>query len=157
MAVADVGAGSGFYSLLFADAVGENGKVYVVDIADYFVEGTLARGEELGLKNLVGVVNNARSVMLPDHSVDRIFVSATYHHFEYPQSTLASMVAALKPGGELIIVDYRKRPLVASMWVQSHVRLDRQEVIDEVEQAGFRYLDEPLELKQFYMLRFARD
>ena len=55
------------------------------------------------------------------------------------------------------IVDYRKQPTLASGWVQDHVRLDRQGVIDEVEESGFRYLNEPLELRQFYMLRFARD
>lgn len=157
MAVADVGAGTGFYSLMFADAVGPQGQVYAVDIADYFINGTLARAREAGFDHLAGVINNPHSVELPTASVDLIFTSATYHHFEYPQSTLASMHQALRPNGELVIIDYRKDPAVASEWVLEHVRLDKQGVIREVEQAGFKYLDEPLQLREFFALRFRRD
>lgn len=155
MAVADVGAGTGFFSLLMAEAVGAEGKVYVVDIAENFVEGALARAQRQGLDNLVGVVNDQKSVRLPLDSVDLVFTSATYHHFEYPGATLTSIREALRPGGELVIIDFRKDQH-ASGWVQGHVRLGEQAVIAEVEAAGFEYLDEPLGLEEFFFFRFRR-
>ncbi len=156
MAVADLGAGTGFHALLMAEEVGSEGKVYAIDIADYFVEGTLARAREAGLHQVEGIINAENSTDLPPASVDLLFSSATYHHLEYPESVLASAHAALRPGGEMVIVDFRKHPTVASGWVKSHVRLDRAEVIAEVEEAGFRFVDEPLKLDQFFMLRFER-
>lgn len=88
--------------------------------------------------------------------MDQLFSTTTYHHLEYPKTVLASAHAALRPGGELVVVDFRKHPSIATGWVAGHVRLDRAGMIAEVEQAGFRFVDEPLELRQFFMLRFER-
>jgi ubiquinone/menaquinone biosynthesis C-methylase UbiE len=99
MIVADMGAGTGLFTRLFAKAVGPDGQVYAVDIAPKFLEHIQKTAREAGLKNVTPVLCNQDSADLPPNSVDLIFVCDTYHHFEFPQRTLASLHRALKPGG----------------------------------------------------------
>lgn len=154
--VADVGAGTGFFSAMMAARVGASGRIYAVDIARNFVAASVQRARDLGLNNVVGVVNDPDSVGLPENSVDLIFVSDTYHHFEYPQSTLRSMHSALKPGGELVIIDFKRVPGVSGPWVMGHVRAGEQQVIAEIEAADFE-LSERLDFMQTqYYLRFRK-
>lgn len=156
MDVADVGSGTGFFSLLFAQAVGPKGTVYAVDISQPFIDGTLARARAEGLDNVVGIRNSQTSTELPKNSVDRVFVSDTYHHFEFPQQMLASIDEALRSGGELVIVDFRKEQGVSSSWVMGHVRADEQRVIDEVTAAGFEFAGREAFLQRNYYLRFRQ-
>jgi SAM-dependent methyltransferase len=156
MRVADVGAGTGLYTMLFARAVGATGKVYAVDISPSFIASIEARAAEYRVDNVVGIVNNERSTELPPGSVDLVFLADTYHHFAYPRSMLASIHTALVPGGVLVVLDFRRQPGVSSPWVMGHVRAGRAEIIEEVQGAGFEYLDEPLELRTNYFLRFRK-
>ena len=156
MKVADVGAGTGFFSLMFAEAVGPGGRVYAVDIAPGFVESIRSRAKALGHRNLVGIVNNAHSVLLPARAVDLVFISDTYHHFEYPRSTLASIHAALKPGGELVVIDFKRIPGVSDPWVLSHVRGGEETVRGEIEAAGFELVERRDFLRGQFFLRFRK-
>ena len=156
MVIADIGAGTGFYSLLFAEEVGKAGHVFAVDITDDFILNINRRASEKNLKNIHGVVSNQKDTLLAPGSVDMAFVCDTYHHFEYPQTMLASIRRALRPGGELIIIDFRKQPEISSSWVMSHVRTDQETVIKEIEQAGFKLLSETDILKTNYFLRFVK-
>jgi predicted methyltransferase len=90
------------------------------------------------------------------NSVDLVFTSDTYHHFEYPQAMLASLHTALKPGGRLIIIDYEKIPGRSSPWVISHVRANRETVIAEVTAAGFVLERSHNFLRENYFLEFRR-
>ncbi len=157
-AVADVGAGTGLFTWMFARKVGTSGKVHAVDIAERFVEHIAAGAAQRGLTNVIAVRCSERSAELPDDSVDAIFVCDTYHHFEYPQSTLASLHRALRPGGQLIIVDFIREPGVSRPWILDHVRAGMGEVQQEVEAAGFRLAaHEPTPyLKENYCLRFVK-
>lgn len=157
MHVADVGAGTGLFTFLFARKVGTKGKVFAVDISDNFVRNIIKRGEKQGLRNIEGVVNTQKDTRLQSGSVELVFMSDTYHHFEYPQAMLHSIRQALTPGGRMVIVDFRKQQGVSSGWVMSHVRADRQTVIKEVEAAGFRLIEEPGLLQENYCLIFARN
>lgn len=154
--VADVGAGSGLYTLLFARAVGPSGRVYAVDISASFIAAIEARAAAEGLRNVVPVLSHQRGTELPSGSVDLVFLADTYHHFEYPRSMLKSIHEALVPGGVLAIIDFRRVPGISSRWILSHVRAGREEVIAEVEQAGFRFIDEPLKLGSNYFVRFRK-
>jgi predicted methyltransferase len=157
MAVADIGAGTGLYTLLFAQRVGAAGRVYAVDISQVFVDNILRRARAKGFNNVAGVVDTATDVKLAPNSIDLAFVCDTYHHFEYPQKTLASIHRALRKGGALVIVDYRRKVGVSSSWVLGHVRAGKAEVIREIEAAGFRLAaDRDQLLKENYFLRFTR-
>ena len=103
-----------------------------------------------------GIVNTPREASLPDRSIDLAFLADTYHHFEYPQSMLASIHRALRDNGRLVVIDFRKDPRTSSRWVMGHVRTNREGVIREIEPAGFRLVaDMPL-LRTNYFLVFEK-
>lgn len=154
--VADIGSGTGLFSFLMAREVGPEGRVYMVDIAENFIESALARARNQGLTNIEGLVNDPQSTGLGPNSVDLAFVCDTYHHFEYPRSMLASLHQALADDGQLVIIDFRRRPGLSSNWVMDHVRAGREQVVAEVEAAGFRLLEAPELLRSNYFLRFAK-
>ena len=156
MRIADVGAGTGLYTLLFAKAVGPQGRVYAVDVSESFVASIRQRASAEALQNVVPVVNQQTRANLEPTSLDLLFVCDTYHHFEYPQTMLASIREALMPGGVLALIDYRREPGVSAPWILKHVRADRRTVIDEVKQAGFDLIDEPLRLRENYFVRFRK-
>lgn len=156
MAVADIGAGSGLFTLLFAREVGERGRVYAVDIAPEFVAGITARARAEGHGNVVGVVSEQRTTRLAPNSIDLAFVCDTYHHFEYPQAMLASIHQALRPGGRLIVIDFRREAGFSSPWVMGHVRAGAAQVIDEISAAGFALSEQPSLLRTNYFLTFDK-
>jgi ubiquinone/menaquinone biosynthesis C-methylase UbiE len=123
--------------MLFSAAVGPSGKVYAVDIAAPFLAHIARRAAAAGARNVEVVRGTARSIALPRASVDLVFVCDTYHHFEHPEQTLASIRRALRPGGALVVVDYRREPGKSAAWVVEHVRADQAAVIAEIEAAGF--------------------
>jgi predicted methyltransferase len=157
MAVADIGAGTGFYTHLFAKQVGNSGQIYAVDISENFVQNILRAAKAQGLDNVKGIVNNQQNTKLPTNSVDLAFICDTYHHFEYPQTILASIHQALRPGGQLIIIDFRKQHGVSSGWVMSHVRANEATVIREVESTGFRLTEKSQLLHENYFLKFTKN
>lgn len=138
-AVADVGAGTGLFTLPIAQAVGPQGLVYAVDIAPAFVEHVRSRAAAAGLGQVRPVLCDDRDTGLPPASVDAAFVCDTYHHFEHPAETLASLRAALRPGGRLLLVDFEREPGVSREWVLGHVRAGQAQVRAELEAAGFRH------------------
>lgn len=154
--VADLGAGTGLFTMLFAERVGPAGRVYAVDISPSFIDAIAVRANALGLGNVVPIVNSQQTVELPPDSVDLVFIADTYHHFEYPQLMLDSIRAALRPTGRLALIDFRRMPGLSSSWVMGHVRAGRAQVIDELEAAGFQLVKEPLALQGNYFLLFRK-
>ena len=156
MVVADIGAGTGLFTRLFAPRVAPGGKVYAVDISESFVENILRTCREQGLANVAGIVNTPREAGLPADSIDLAFLADTYHHFEYPVSMLASIHRALRNDGRLIIIDFRRQPGRSSPWIMQHVRAGRDSVLREIEAAGFQLVaDQPL-LASNYFLAFRK-
>jgi ubiquinone/menaquinone biosynthesis C-methylase UbiE len=156
--VADIGAGTGLYTALFARAVGPEGWVYAVDIAPKFIEYLATKLPEAGIVNVTPVLCTERSASLPPASVDVVFVCDTYHHFAHPQETLASIRSALRPGGRLVIVDFVREEGVSREWVLEHVRAGEATVRAEIEAAGFEFVAEPeVEgLEENYLVVFRR-
>ncbi len=157
--VADIGAGTGFFSRLFAETVGPEGWVYAVDISPSFLKHINEQAQADKLTNLTTVLAPQDSISLAPNSIDVAFTCDTYHHFEYPQLSLASIRRALKPGGTLVIIDFDRIPGKSSKFIMGHVRAGKKEFRREIESAGFTFLDE-LEvdgLKENYFLRFKSD
>ena len=155
-AVADVGAGTGLFTRLFAARVGPQGRVYAVDIARSFVDGNLQRARGAGLNNVVGVVSTQADTRMDRDSVDVVFVCDAYHHFEDPKAMLASIRRALRPGGSLVIVDFERVPGRSPDWILRHVRGGKEEFRSEIEAAGFRFAGEVKLMRENYFLRFTR-
>ena len=156
MAVADVGAGTGLFTRLFAAEVGPKGRVYAVDIARKFIEHVEKTCKEAGLKNVTGIVCTPTSAELPLNSVDLVFICDTYHHFEYPQKTMASIHRALRRGGQLVLVDYRRIEGKTPDWLLKHLRAGEETFTKEIEAAGFRVVDHADFLKENYLVRFEK-
>ncbi|MEM6329070.1 MAG: methyltransferase domain-containing protein [Planctomycetota bacterium] len=156
--VADVGAGTGFYSQLFAQAVGRRGRVFAVDIAPKFLDHIEQRTQAEGLLNLTTVRAAQDSVRLAPESVDLVFVCDTYHHFESPQRSLASIFRCLRPGGRLVVIDFERVPGVTREWLLGHVRAGKEVFRQEIVDAGFVLRDEVRVegFKENYLLRFKR-
>jgi ubiquinone/menaquinone biosynthesis C-methylase UbiE len=156
--VADIGAGTGLFLEPFADAVGRGGAVYALDIAPAFVEHMAARAKSRGLPQVESRLCSERSIDLPANLIDTAFVCDVYHHFEYPRASLASIYSALRPGGELIIIDFIRVPGVSRAWVLDHVRAGQETVTSEIEQAGFVFVEEVTidRFKESYFLRFRK-
>jgi len=156
--VADVGAGTGLFTRLFAQAVGNKGWVFAVDIAPRFIEHINAQADELQIENITGVVCAQDRINLPPAAVDLVFICDTYHHFEFPKSTLASIELALKPGGRLVVVDFERIEGQSRDWVLGHVRAGKQTVRGEIQDAGFDFAGEiPIDgLEENYFLIFRK-
>jgi len=158
MTVADIGAGTGLFLPAFDREVGPGGQVYAVEISPKFLEHLRDRTESEKLE-LVEVVQGLEdSVALPAASVDLAFVCDTYHHFEYPRSSLDSLFAAIRPGGSLVVLDFERIPGESKEWVLGHVRAGKEVFRGEIESAGFRFEREvSVEgLEENYVLRFRR-
>ena len=157
--VADIGAGTGLFSILFGHEVGREGRVYAVDISQKFLEHLKERAFTLNLPQIKTVLCTDKSTALEPESVDAVFICDTYHHFEYPEDTLASIHSALRPGGRMMIVDFHRIPGVTKPWLMKHVRCGKDQVLREVEAAGFRRLEDPAVpgLDENYVILFARD
>ena len=95
-------------------------------------------------------MNSDKDAALPPASIDLAFLVDTYHHFEFPISMLSSIHQALKPGGRLIVIDFRRDPRHSSRWVMGHVRAGRDTVVDEITRAGFRLIDDKPLLRTNY-------
>jgi ubiquinone/menaquinone biosynthesis C-methylase UbiE len=159
MTVADIGAGTGLYTRLFAEATGPDGWVYAVEIAGPFLKHIVERARQEGQKNISAVLSPEDSVSLPPDSIDVAFICDTYHHFEYPKGTIGSLVRALKKGGTVVVIDFERVEGKSSDWVMGHVRAGKEVFRKEIEDAGLTFVEEVKMdgLKENYFLRFRKD
>lgn len=146
--VADIGAGTGLFTRLFSEAVGKRGRVIAVDISQTFLDHIQSTSREAGLRNVDTLLATVDSTQLAAESVDVAFICDTYHHFEFPLKTMASIQRALKPSGRVILVDFRRIPGESTEWVLNHVRGGQEVFEAEIMDSGFKKVSEELELLQ---------
>lgn len=156
MRVADVGAGTGVFSMLLADAVGPDGVVYAEEVVDRFARYTAERAEHEHRRNVVSVLGTETGVGLPSGAVDLAFLCDVYHHFEHPTEMLASIRNALRDDGELFLVDFIRERGRSADWVFEHVRASEATVTREIVAAGFTLVAADHEFHDSYALRFRR-
>lgn len=155
--VADIGAGTGLFTRMFSEAVGKDGRVIAVDIAQKFLDHIRVTSREAGQRNVETLLCKADSTELSPGSVDVAFICDTYHHFEFPLKTMTSLHRALKPGGRVLLVDFRRIPGKSSDWVLNHVRAGQDVFEAEIVQAGFQKVGEKPELlKENYFVAFQK-
>lgn len=156
--IADVGAGTGLFTRMFSVAAGDQGWVFAVDVAPRFIEHINQEAIKLELDNITGVLCAVNSVNLPANSVDVVFVCDTYHHFEYPKSTMHSIRRALKKDGHLIVIDFERIPGTSREWLLDHVRAGKSVFRGEIEASGF-VLESEKKIDGFqenYFLKFRK-
>jgi ubiquinone/menaquinone biosynthesis C-methylase UbiE len=107
MTVVDLGAGSGYLTFPMAKMVSPGGKVLAVDIQPEMLAIIKQKSERLGVKNVVPVLGTITDPNLKPKSVDLILLVDVYHEFDHPYEMASRMVNALRPGGRLVLVEYR--------------------------------------------------
>jgi precorrin-6B methylase 2 len=107
MKVADVGAGSGYYTSRMAERVGKGGTVFAVDVQPEMIEILKRNMSERGVGNVKAVLGTETDPKLPVGSLDLALMVDVYHELEYPYEMLAAIVKALKPGGRVVFVEFR--------------------------------------------------
>ena len=152
----DIGSGTGLFTPYFSRAVGPKGKVFTVDIVPAFLDRIKNRAATERLANVQTMLCTERSVELPPNSIDFPFICDVYHHFEYPQGSLASLHRALRPGGEVLLVEFKRIPGTSSDWILNHVRAGQEVFPAEIEAAGFQKIEGRDILKDNYILRFRK-
>lgn len=157
MTLADIGAGTGIFTRLFSEAVGPKGQVFAVDIAPNFLEHINNTNREAGRKNVQTVQCTPDSTKLEPATVDVAYICDTYHHFEFPLKTMSSLHAALKPGGRLFLVDFKRVEGESTDWTMKHVRAGQEVFEAEILSCGFKKVREHSDLlKENYFIEFER-
>lgn len=149
--VVDLGAGSGYFSVLLSKAVGPTGKVYALDVDDELLAYLQTRVDTEKLSNVVVHKVPADDPQLAEQSVDVIFLCNTYHHLSPRVAYLKKLVPALKPGGRIVVVDYQKQPDLP-VGAPLEDRVARETVIEEMRDAGFALMQAHTFLPYQYFL-----
>lgn len=155
--VADIGAGTGLFTRMFSEGVGENGRVLAVDISQKFLDHIQKTSREAGQQNVETLLCSDDSTKLPPNTIDVAFICDTYHHFEFPLKTMTSLFQAMKPGGRVILVDFKRIEGESSDWTLNHVRAGQEVFEGEVLSTGFKKIREEKEfLKENYFVVFEK-
>ena len=107
MNVADVGAGTGYYSRRLALQVGPEGKVFAIEVQPQMLRVLETTAKRPGYGNIVPVLGAEDNVNLPEASIDLAIMVDVYHELAYPHEVLTSIVRAVRPGGRVVFVEYR--------------------------------------------------
>ena len=133
-AVADIGAGSGYHVFKMAPMV-SSGKVYAVDIQPEMLQAIEEKQRNTKLDNINAVKGSEQSVNLPEHSIDKVLMVDVYHEFNYPYEIIKSIERALKPDGEIYLIEYRgEDPKVP---IKKLHKMTERQAVKEMEAAGF--------------------
>lgn len=151
--VADIGAGSGYFALRFTHHVGDKGRVYAVDISPDMIVYMNHRIRDLQLKNIVTILAEPNDPLLMDASVDRFFICDTWHHIENQSQYLAAMKKMLKPGGQVILIDFQKKEL--PLGPPAEMKISRDDLVRQMETNGFKLAKEHTFLPYQYFLVFT--
>ena len=152
MAVADIGAGTGYFLKFFSAAVGPSGKVYAVDVEPKLVAHMRQRSIQEKTANVTVILGAPDDPKLPAAALDVIFICDTWHHINDRIDYLALLARALKPGGSVAIVDFHKRE--APVGPPTEHKMAREEVVAEFAEAGWTLASESDILPYQYLLIF---
>ena len=136
MVIADIGAGSGYHSALLSKMVG-TGKVFAVDVEPAMIAYLYERIKQEKLSRIEPVLSTEQNLSLPENSVDMMLLVDVYHEFSYPYEMALSMLTALKPGGKLVLVEFRSEDL--SVPIKTIHKMSEAQAIKEFKAAGFRF------------------
>ena len=152
--VADLGAGGGWFTVRLARRViGPNGKVYAEDIQRQMIESIRRRVQREGLRNVETVLGTAVDPKLPAGSLDAVLIVDAYHEIEQPVALLKNVAKALKPGGTIGIVNYKKDG--GGPGPDMNERVDAEKVIADARAAGLELRKRENFLRYQYLLTFG--
>jgi len=146
----DIGAGPGYFALRMARAVGARGQVFAVDVEPRILDVLRQRIAKSTLRNVTPVLALGDDPLLPPASCDLILIVDTFHHFPDGAAYLKRLTAALRPGGQIVNIDFQKRELPVGPPVEHKVA--REDFIALAQRAGLQVVNEPTFLPHQYFL-----
>lgn len=151
--VADIGAGMGYISFQLSSWV-ENGKVIAVDVQPEMLALLEAERDKYNVMNVETVLGTESDPNLPAESIDMAVMFDAYHEFAYPEEMMAGIVKALKPGGQVVLAEYRaENPLVL---IKKHHKMSQKQVKKELTAAGLKWIKTDDRLPQQHLMFFAK-
>jgi arsenite methyltransferase len=151
--VADIGAGSGYFTFRLAHHVGDAGRVYAVDVSPDMIVHLNRRIRDLQVKNVVSILSAPDDPLLADVSIDRFFICDTWHHIADHPRYLALMKKMLKRGGQVVMIEFKKAETPVGPPME--MRIDRADQLKEMEANGFKLAGEHTFLPHQYFLVFS--
>jgi ubiquinone/menaquinone biosynthesis C-methylase UbiE len=137
--VVDFGAGSGYYTFKLARIVGAHGNVLAVDVEPKMLDFIRKRAARENLTNVGLLQSTATDPRIPLNRVDLVLMVDVYHELAFPYEVLSKMHTALKPGGRVVLVEYRKED-PAVMIKQAH-KMTEEQIIKELTAVGFTHVE----------------
>jgi ubiquinone/menaquinone biosynthesis C-methylase UbiE len=135
--IADIGAGSGYYTLRLADAVGARGRVYATDIQPEMLALIKKKIDGASPGNVELILGTETDTRLPAAAIDMALMVDVYHELAQPQTFLRSLKGALRPDGRLVLIEFRKED--ASVPIRAEHKMSVREARMELEAEGFRF------------------
>jgi ubiquinone/menaquinone biosynthesis C-methylase UbiE len=151
--IADIGAGSGYFTFRIAHHLGAKGKVFAVDVSPDMIRHINRRIRDLKTTNVVSVLADPDDPLLAERSINRFFICNVWHHVENPTKYLSMMKKMLRPGGEIVMIDFHKKELPLGPPLE--MKIAREDLIKQMETNGFRLSKEHTFLPYQYFLVFA--
>lgn len=136
MVIADIGAGTGYFSRRMAKRAAPGGKVYAVDIQPRMLEALRRNAEREQITNIETVLGKEDDPLLPAGAIDLVLMVDVYHELAHPQAMLRKLRAALKPDGRMVLLEYRKED--PDVPIKLDHKMTVREAKAEVEAEGFR-------------------
>ena len=133
--IADIGAGSGYHVFRIAP-IANKGMVYAVDIQTEMLMAIENIKETSKIKNIKTILSSEQSVYLAENSVDKILMVDVYHEFSFPIEMITSIKSALKPKGELFLIEYRAED--PNVPIKRIHKMSEKQAVKEMEAAGFK-------------------
>jgi ubiquinone/menaquinone biosynthesis C-methylase UbiE len=135
--IADVGAGSGYYTMLLSAAVGPRGRVYATDIQPEMLALIRQKVEKRRVSNVELLLGTSTDPRLPDGAIDLALMVDVYHELSQPQVFLQSLKRAFKPDGRLVLIEFRQED--ASVPIRKEHKMSVREARMELEAEGYRF------------------
>jgi ubiquinone/menaquinone biosynthesis C-methylase UbiE len=149
--IADIGAGSGYFTFRFAPQVGPGGRVFAVDISQDMIRHLETRIRDLAVQNVSPILGKPDDPLLPQ-PVDRIVFVDVWHHIENQAGYLALIKKRLKPGGQVVMIDFHKRELPVGPPMT--MKIAREALLEQMQAHGFQLAVEHTFLPYQYFLVF---
>lgn len=134
--IADIGAGSGYFSFRMSDLV-PSGKVFAVDISPQMLGIIRAKIKEQKVTNVIPIQSTITRTMLEPSSMDKALIVDAYHEFSHPREMANSIFKSLKKDGQLILIEYRKED--KRVPIKPLHKMTEKQAIKEIEVVGFKW------------------
>ena len=151
--IADIGAGTGYFSLRLARRV-PLGGVVAVDIQPEMIQLLQDTAGEKGIDNGESVLGAVDDTRIPANTIDVVLLVDAYHEFSHPWEMKESLMTALKPGGRIVLVEYRAED--PTVMIKPHHKMTQEQARREFEAAGFRWITTHDDLPQQHVLIFQK-